>query len=79
MAMNVYLKAPKELRSQVEMNLSHREQPPLLKTHLSVLDGTLHEVRAGISVHKGACMRGGMRSRNVVWVNRRAKISLFCF
>lgn len=43
MAVNVCLQAPKELRSQVEINLSHGEQPPLLKTHLSVLGCTVHE------------------------------------
>lgn len=43
MAVKVCLQAPKELRTQVEINLSHGEQPPLLKTHLCVLGGTGHE------------------------------------
>lgn len=81
MAVNVCLQAPKELRSQVEINLSHGEQPPLLKTHLRVLGGTGNEGRAVTSIYKGLPTEHALRmsSSNAVWTNRKAKISLFCF
>lgn len=80
MAVKVCLQAPKELRSQVEINLSHGEQPPLLKTHLCVLGGTGHEGEwepAFTNAQRPSPV--SMRTSNAVWVNRRAKISSFCF